>query len=82
MCSVSNGGWGKWGVVCVVSFDSSFLLACGGLSNLFSAKALASFFQKYPRYFEGVPLGYKEFVFNISFDAAHNVAKSCVKRLS
>ena len=59
-----------------------FLLACRGLSNLFSAKSFAGFFQKYPRYFEGVPLGYKKFVFDVLFDAARNVTKSCVKCLS
>ena len=35
-----------------------------------------------PSYFKGVPLSDQKFVFDVSFDAAHNVAKLQVKRLS
>ena len=60
-----------------------FLLAtCRGLTSFSSVKSFQGFFQEYPRYFEGVPLGYEELVFNISFDATRNVAESHVKRLS
>ena len=74
---MSNGGWGKFGVV-FVSFDgSSFLLAaCGSLAGFFSIESFEGFFQKYPRYFEGVPLGYQEFVFDVSSYTARNVAES------
>ena len=67
----------------MVSVDSSFLLsACRGLSNFSSVKSFEGFFQKYPRYFEGIPLSYEKFVFDISFDTARNVTESGVKRLS
>ena len=60
-----------------------FLLAtCRGLSNFSSVKSFEGLFQEYPRYFKGIPLGYEELVFDISFDATRNVAKPRVKRLS
>ena len=83
MGSVSNGGWGKWGVVSVVSGGSSFLLATGGgLIRLFSVELFECFFQEYPHYFKGVPLSYEEFVFNIPDYTAGNVAESKMVDLS
>ena len=77
LCSTSNGGWGKYGVVVVLSGDSSFLLAtCGGLVGIFSVKSFKSFFQEYPRYFEGIPLSYEEFVFDIPCYTARDMAES------
>ena len=74
---MSNGGWGKFGAVCVSFNGSSFLLAtCGGLTGLFSIESFEGFFQKYPRYFEGVPLGYQELVFDVSYHATRDVAES------
>ena len=81
--SVSNGGWGKYGVVFVSFNGSSFLLvACGGLTCFFSIESFEGFFQKYPRYFEGVPLGYEKLVFNVSCHATRNMAESEVIDLS
>ena len=80
---MSNGGWGKWGVVFVVSGDSSFLLVTsGGLTSLFSLESFKCFFQKDPRYFKGVPLSYEEFVFDIPDYAAGNMAESKMVNLS
>ena len=60
-----------------------FLLAtCRGLSCFSFVKLFKGFFQEYPRYFEGVPLGYEEFVFDVLFDTTRDVAKPQVKRLS
>ena len=60
-----------------------FLLAtCRGVFSFPSVKSFAGFFQEYPRYFEGVPLGYEELVLDVSFDTTRNVAESRVKRLS
>ena len=74
---MSNGGWGKWGVVFVVSGDSSFsLLTSGGLIRLFSIESFECFFQEDPRYFKGVPLSYEEFVFDVPNHTAGDVAKS------
>ena len=61
------------------------LLATGGglvgfgifLIELFGCSS-----QVNPSYFESVPLSDQEFVFDVSFDATRNVAKSQVKRLS
>ena len=58
------------------------LAACGSLISFFSVKFLEGFFQKYPRYFEGIPLCYKEFMFKVSCYAARNVAESKVVGLS
>ena len=50
----------------VLFADSSFLLAtCRSLGGFFSIESFEGFFQKYPRYFEGIPLSYKEFVFDV-----------------
>ena len=66
-----------------MSGGSSFLLATGGgLSYFFSVESFDRCFQKYPRYFKGVPLGYKEFVFNIPDYAAGDVAESEMVDLS
>ena len=74
---MSNGGWGKFGAVRVSFSGSSFLLmTCGSLAGFFSIESFEGFFQEYPRYFEGVPLGYQEFVFDVSYHAARNVAES------
>ena len=60
-----------------------FLLAtCGSLTSFFSIESFEGFFQKYPRYFEGVPLGYQKFVFDVSCQATRNVAESEVIDLS
>ena len=81
--SVSNGGWGKYGVVFVSFNGSSFLLVtCGSLTSFFSIESFEGFFQKYPRYFEGVPLGHQKFVFDVSCQTARNVAESEVINLS
>jgi hypothetical protein len=64
-------------VFCVLFVDSSFLLtACGSLTGFFSTESFEGFFQKYPRYFEGVPLGYQKFVFDVSCYTARNMAES------
>ena len=60
-----------------------FLLAiCRSLTSFFSVKSFKGFFQKDPHYFEGVPLSYEEFVFDVSCYAARNVAESEVVGLS
>ena len=83
LCSTSNGGWGKYGVAVVLSGDSSFLLAtCGGLVGVFSVESFKSFFQEYPRYFEGIPLSYEEFMFDVPCYTARDMAKSKVVDLS
>ena len=54
-----------------------FLLAARrSLTGFFSIESFEGFFQKYPRYFEGVPLGYKEFVFDVSCQTTRNMAES------
>ena len=53
-----------------------FLLAASGsLACFFSVESFECFFQEYPRYFEGVPLSYEEFVFDVPDYAAGNMAK-------
>ena len=55
-----------------------FLLAVGqGLvrTRAFSVESFNGFPQTNPSCFEGVPLGNKEFVFDVSLDAARNVAE-------
>ena len=69
-------------VLCLVRRLQFLLATCGGLTSLFSIESFEGFFQTYPRYFEGIPLGYKELVFDISFDATRDVAKSRMKCLS
>ena len=68
----------------VVSGGSSFfsLVTRGGLTHLFSVESFECFFQKDPRYFKGVPLSYKEFVFDIPDYAAGNMAESEMVNLS
>ena len=62
---------------------SGFLLATGGgLTRLFSVKSFECFFQEYPRYFEGVPLSYEKFVFDVPCYTARDMAKSEVVDLS
>ena len=59
--------------------DSSFLLATsGGLVwfGVSSVETFECFFKIDPGYFEGVPLGDQEFVFDVSLDAARDVAES------
>ena len=59
MCSVSNGGSGKYGTVRVLSVGSSFLLtACGGLVSfgVLPIEAFECLSQVNPGYFKGVPL--------------------------
>ena len=58
------------------------LATCGSLTGFFSIKSFEGFFQKYPRYFEGVPRGYQKFVFDVSCQATRNVAESEVIDLS
>ena len=59
------------------SLTPVFLLTvCGSLTGFFSIESFEGLFQKYPRYFEGVPLGYQKFVFDVSRYAARNMAKS------
>jgi hypothetical protein len=58
------------------------LATCGSLTGFFSIKSFEGFFQKYPRYLERVPLGYKKFVFDISDHAARDMAKSEMVNLS
>ena len=66
-----------------MSGDSSFLLAaCGGLTSFLSIESFQGFFQEYPRYFEGVPLGDQEFVFGVSGYTARDMAESEVIDLS
>ena len=62
-----------------------FLLATRGTLigfGIFSIEAFECPSQVNPSYFEGVPLSNQEFVFDVPFDAARNVAESQVKRLS
>ena len=44
--------------------------------GVFSVEAFEGFSQSNPSYFEGVPLGDQEFVFDISLNTTHDVAKS------
>ena len=52
------------------------------MTGFFSVESFKGFLQKYPRYLEGVPLSYEEFVFNVSGYAARDVAKPKVVDLS
>ena len=78
LSSTSNGGCGKCGVV-VVAGDSSFLLMTSGSLvrfSVFSVETFEGYSQINPSYFKGVPLGDQKFVFDVSLDAARNVAES------
>ena len=46
------------------------------MTRFFSIESFEGFFQKYPHYFEGVPLGYQKFVFDVSCQATRDVAES------
>ena len=82
-CSVLNGGLGKCGVSVSSFGDSRILLAASRrLIDVFLIESFKGFFQEYPRYFEGVPLSYKKFVFDISYDAARDVTELEVIGLS
>ena len=50
--------------------------------GIFSIETFDRVPQVNPSYFKGAPLSNQEFVFDISFDATRDVAKSQVKRLS
>ena len=58
------------------------LATCGSLASFFSIESFKGFFQEYPRYLEGIPLSYKEFVFNVSCYTTRDMAKSEVVGLS
>ena len=51
-------------------------MICGSLPSFFSIESFEGFFQEYPHYFEGVPLSYEEFVFDVSGYTARDMAKS------
>ena len=67
---------------CCVRGLQLLLATCGSLTHFFSIESFKGFFQEYPRYFEGVPLGYKEFVFDVSHDTTRDMAESKVIDLS
>ena len=52
------------------------------MTSFFSVESFEGFFQKYPRYFEGVPLSYEKLVFDVSCQTTRNVAESEVIDLS
>ena len=61
---------------CYIRRLQFFLLpTSGSLVRLFSVESFECFLQEDPRYFEGVPLGYKEFVFDVPFHTTGNVAE-------
>jgi hypothetical protein len=61
----------------------AFLLAtCRSLTGFFSIKSFEGLFQEYPRYFEGVPLSYQKFVFDVSCQATRDMAESEMVDLS
>ena len=68
--------------LCCVRGLQLLLATSGGLTCLFSVESFECFFQEYPRYFKGVPLSYKEFVFDIPDYATGNMAESEVVDLS
>ena len=54
-----------------------FLLAtCRSLTSFFPIESFKGFLQLYPRYFEGVPLGYQKFVLGVSCQTTRDVAES------
>ena len=67
---------------CCVRGLQLLLVTCGSLASFFSIESLEGFFQKYPRYFEGVPLGYKEFMFDVSCYTTRDMAELEVVNLS
>ena len=52
------------------------------MTSFFSVKSFKGFLQKYPRYFEGVPLSYEEFMFKVPDCTARNMAELEVVGLS
>ena len=58
------------------------LTACGGLTSFLSVESFQSFSQEHPRYFEGIPLCYQEFVFDVSDYATRYVAETKMVDLS
>ena len=50
--------------------------------GVFSVEAFECLSQTNPSYFKGVPLSDQKFVFDVSLNAAHNVAESKVSCLS
>ena len=68
--------------VCFVRGLQLLLATCGSLISFFSIESFEGFFQKYPRYFEGVPLSYEKLVFDVSCQTTRNVAESEVIDLS
>ena len=67
---------------CCVRGLQLLLATCGSLTGFFSVESFKSFFQEYPRYLEGVPLRYKEFVFDVPCYTARNMAELEVVDLS
>ena len=67
---------------CFVRELQLLLATCGSLTSFFSIESFKGFFQKYPRYFEGVPLSYEKLVFDVSCQTTRNVAESEVIDLS
>ena len=57
-------------------------MTCGSLTSFFSVESFEGFFQEYPCYLEGVPLGYEEFVFDVSGYTARDMAELEVVDLS
>ena len=68
--------------LCCVRGLQLLLAACGSLTSFFSIESFKSFFQEYPRYFEGVPLSYEKIMFDVSCYTACDVAESEVVSLS
>ena len=52
------------------------------MTSFFSVESFEGFFQKYPRYFEGVPLRYEKFVFDVPDYTACDMAELEVVDLS
>ena len=66
----------------VLGGSSFSLVTSGSLIGFFSVESFEGFFQEYPRYFEGVPLSYEEFVFDIPCYTARDMTKSKMVGLS
>ena len=67
---------------CDVSGLQLLLATCRSLTSFFSVKSFDGFFEKYPRYFEGVPLSYEEFMFDVPCYTARDMAELKVVGLS
>ena len=67
---------------CCIRGLQLLLATCGSLTSFFSVELFKGFFQESPRYFERVPLSYKEFVFDISCYTTRDMAKSKMVGLS